>query len=305
MALRARLKHWTEGVLARGGPAALHGMSRRGRTLVLAYHNILPLDAPPGRERSLHLSRSDFAAQLDLIMEHADVVPLTEGLTPAADPSARPRVVLTFDDAYAGALTAGLEELRRRSLPATVFVAPAFIGGRAFWWDALDAGGAEGLPEAVRHACLWEAAGQDAWVRDWAMAAGIPWRDVPAHACAATETELNAAARYTGLTLASHTWEHPNLAALTGTVLQHELEAPLLWLAARGSASSILSYPYGLTSAAVAVAAQAAGYTAALLISGGWITRTGVDPFRLPRFNVPAGISLDGFRLRLAGLGCR
>ncbi len=300
--MRARLKQLTEALLARGGPAGLYQSSRRGRTLVLAYHNILPPDAPPGRERSLHLPRTDFAAQLDLIREHADVVPLTEALMPAADPSARPRVAITFDDAYAGALTAGVEELRRRQLPATVFVAPAFIGGRPFWWDALDSGAPDGLPEAVRHACLWEAAGQDTRVRDWATRAGIPWREVPSHACAGSEADLMAAMEYAQLTLASHTWEHPNLAALAGEALRHELAAPLAWLATRVSAPPILAYPYGLTSAAVCEAARSAGYAEALLVSGGWMTRAGADPLRLPRLNVPAGISLDGFRLRLAGL---
>lgn len=300
--MRERLKHWTEGLLANGGPAALCQPSRRGRTLVLAYHNILPLDAPPGRERSLHLPRTDFAAQLDLILEHADVVPLTEALIPPASPSSRPRVAITFDDAYAGALTAGFEELRRRQLPATVFVAPAFIGERPFWWDALDTGAADGLPDTVRHACLWEAAGLDTRVRDWATRAGIPWRDVPSHACASSEADLMAAIEYGQLTLASHTWEHPNLAALAGEELRHELVAPLAWLAARGSAPPILAYPYGVTSAAVCAATRAAGYTAALLVSGGWMTRDGADSLLLPRLNVPAGISLDGFRLRLAGL---
>lgn len=303
--MRARLKQWTEAVLARGGPAALCQPSRQGRTLVLAYHNILPPDAPPGRERSLHLPRTDFAAQLDLILEHADVVPLTEALTSQANPSARPRVAITFDDAYAGALTAGLEELRRRQLPATVFVAPAFIGGRPFWWDALDSGTPDGLPETVRNSCLWDAAGRDTQVRQWAAGAGIPWRDVPPHACAATEAEFATALQDPRLTFASHTWEHPNLAALSGAELQAELERPLAWLSARILSPPILSYPYGLTSAMACDAARAAGYTTALLVSGGWMTRGGADPLRLPRLNIPAGISLDGFRLRLAGLGCR
>lgn len=303
--MRARLKRLVEGVLAHGGPAALAQASRRGRTLVLAYHNILPDDAPPGRERALHLSRTKFAAQLDLILEHADVVSLIEALAPATDSSGRPRVAISFDDAYAGALTVGVEELRRRQLPATVFVAPAFIGGRPFWWDALDTGGSDGLPEVVRHACLWEAGGQDARVRAWAARMGVPWCEVPSHLCAGTDADFNAAVTYAPLTLASHTWEHPNLAALAGEELCHELVAPLAWLSARVAAPPLLAYPYGITSAEVCAAATAAGYTAALLVTGGWMTRGGADPLRLPRLNVPAGMSLDGFRLRLAGLACR
>jgi hypothetical protein len=66
-----------------------------------------------------------------------------------------------------------------------------------------------------------------------------------------------------------------------------------------------LAYPYGLASPSVAAAARGAGYTGALAIDGGWWPREVADRFMLRRWNAPAGISIEGFRLRLGGWLCR
>jgi hypothetical protein len=59
-----------------------------------------------------------------------------------------------------------------------------------------------------------------------------------------------------------------------------------------------------MSSGAVEQAASRAGYRAAFLAGGGWFPN---DPasrqFALPRFDVSSGLSLDGLRLRLAGIG--
>jgi hypothetical protein len=75
---RAVLKRLTESALLHGGPATFLRRKTRHRTLVLAYHNILPQGAAPGRDRSLHLECSAFAGQLDLLLDCCDVVPLTQ-----------------------------------------------------------------------------------------------------------------------------------------------------------------------------------------------------------------------------------
>jgi peptidoglycan/xylan/chitin deacetylase (PgdA/CDA1 family) len=113
------------------------------------------------------------------------------------------------------------------------------------------------------------------------------------------------AARYPGLNLGSHTWSHPNLTRLTDAELAEELTRPLGWLRERfPRVIPWLTYPYGLTDERVARATGRARYEAALRVDGGWF---GPSParFSLPRFNVPAGLSSAGFRLRLAGLFCR
>lgn len=301
--MRAFLKRVAERTLLATGAANLLRRAAPRGGLVLAYHNIIPHGELPGGDRSLHLSRRDFAAQLDILQREVDVVPLTELLEPVADGS-RPRVAITFDDAYRGAVTAGVEELRTRSLPATIFVPPAFVGGRSFWWDSA-ADPVSGLSQAARGHAIESCAGQDDLVRAWAASAGLPLQAPPAHAVAASEEELQRALEYPGLTLGSHTWSHPNLTRLNDAELADELSRPLGWLRERfARVIPWLTYPYGLTDGRVERAAERAGYEAALRVDGGWL---GPSPSRysLPRLNVAAGLSAAGFRLRLAGLFCR
>jgi len=292
-----------ERTLLATGAARLFGRSVPRSRLVLAYHNIVPHGELPCGDRSLHLSQLDFAAQLEILQREVDVVPLTELLEPGAE-GPRPRVAITFDDAYRGAITAGVEELRKRSLPATIFVPPAFLGGRSFWWDAA-ADPVSGLSRAARTHALESCAGQDDLIRTWAASAGLPLQAPPAHAVAASEEELQRAIEYPGLSIGSHTWSHPNLTRLTDAELAEELTRPLGWLRARfPRVIPWLTYPYGLTDSRVERATEQAGYEAALRVDGGWF---GPSParFSLPRFNVPAGLSAAGFRLRLAGLFCQ
>ncbi len=297
------MKAAVETVLVRSGAAKLARHFHSDRTLVLAYHNIIPDGDPVAGDRSLHLPQRQFAAQLDLLVELCDVIPLDSALDRNGR-GKRPRVAITFDDAYRGTVTAGVSELVSRGLPATIFVVPAFVGGGAFWWDDV-------LPlvqddaAAFRERALDEFAGRDEAIRAWA-AARIPPQPLPQHAVAATEAQLGDASAHRGITLGSHTWSHPNLTRLDRETVARELTRSLEWLRRRfASVVPWLAYPYGLVSLDIGRAAAEAGYRGAFGISGGWLPRTNPDAFNLPRLNVPAGVSLHGFTLRLGGLRAR
>lgn len=302
---RAQLKSAVERGLLRSGFSALSKRRVAGSTLVLAYHDIVPHGAPIGGDRSLHLPQAAFAEQLDVLAEACDVVSLETALG-SAPVSGRPRAVITFDDAYRGAVTAGTAELAARGLPATVFVAPSFIGGATFWWDVLADPERGGLDAAFRERALHELRGRDAEIREWALASGHRPHAGPAFMACATEAELADAARSPGITFGSHTWSHPNLARATGAELHAELGEPLGWLRGRfGNVVPYVSYPYGAWSPAVERVAAALGYRAGFRIEGGWMPRATSNQFALPRLDVPSGISIDGFALRVAGLFCR
>jgi len=272
---------------------------QRANTLVLAYHNIVPRGEAARGDTSLHLAQAAFADQLDLLAETHDVIALA-ALGSERD-SNRPAAVITFDDAYSGAVTAGVEELRKRGLPATIFVTPGLLGRDSFWWDAV--AGAGGLAADVRDHALTQLAGKDDLVRNWARSQGAAIAQVPDHQRPATEAMLSPLVSGDLVSLAAHTWTHPNLARLEAVELEAELVKPLDWL--RKKAAGFLpwiTYPYGLASAAVIEAAARAGYHGGFLISGGWLRGSaGSQPFALPRFNVPSGLSLRGFNIRLAG----
>lgn len=302
MSSREVLKAIAERALVGSGVAAAARTRLSGRTLILAYHNIVPDEAPPVGDLPSHLSRSAFSAQLDALEATHEVVPLVEVLKGGR--SSRPRVAITFDDAYLGAVRYGVAELARRGLPGTVFVSPAFVGGRSFWWDALSNVAAGGLDARVRREALTTLRGEDEAIRTWAGERGIAAADVPDYACAAPEEELARLAALPGITLGSHTWSHPNLTRLDRSELVRELVRPLEWLRERFSTMvPWIAYPYGCFDDRVARAAADVGYVGGLGITGGWFSSRNANPFALPRHNIPSGLSLRGFQLRGAGIG--
>ena len=293
-------KRVVEAGILLSGAAAVGRRRLRGRTLVLAYHNIVEVACENCGDTSLHIASARFHRHLDAIEQLCDVVPISAIGGPAT--GGRPRVAITFDDAYRGAVRLALPELARRGLPATVFVPPAFVPDGTFWWD--DVGRLPGgLSDAARTAALEECRGRDAEVRRRYADRLSPLPPDPDTRCA-TEEELRAAIMAGPVTLGSHTWSHPNLARATPAELAEELARPLAWLRERFADryAPVLSYPYGLESPEVRAAARRAGYTMGFLVAGGWLPAHGADPFALPRLNVPAGMSADGLALRLSGL---
>jgi peptidoglycan/xylan/chitin deacetylase (PgdA/CDA1 family) len=211
---------------------------------------------------------------------------------------------VTFDDAYRGAVTAGFAELARRDLPATVFVPPGLLGSEGFWWDRL--AGPGGLADEVRDHALDTLGGRGDAVLSWAVDHGLPVSELPAHARPASSGELLSAARTGRFELGSHTWSHVNLAAVSPDEAAREIGRGHAWLDTVDGVPAVdwLAYPYGrFTPEAVDLAAASVGHAVrveggAAEIRGEWVA----DRHRLPRINVPAGLSAHGLVIRLAGL---
>lgn len=309
--IRTAVKRALEGMVARTGMDRLGRWLRRGRGVVLAYHNVVPNSALRTGDLSLHLRVSDFGRQLDLLCRVGRVAPLEEILSGRNETDRRTMTfAITFDDAYRGAVELGVRELERRGLPATIFVPPGLLGDRTFWWDALyrdavDAGGS-GRPELWRR-ILTEGNGTLQRARQVAQESGVEIKTMPKLWRSATEEELQEAARVAGITVGSHGWSHASLIRLSGDALVEELARPRDWLGDRFGDRyvDILSYPYGLHSASVRAAARRAGYLAGLALVPGSVHVADIpqsmsDAFSLPRLNVPAGLSLSGLQLRTA-----
>lgn len=296
--MRRWVKRVAEKALAR--PTLLSTLRRRRSrdVIVLAYHNIVPTEQRRCTgDTSLHLSQTEFARQLDWIQQTYTVVPLTS-IFDRAHPGESPRVAITFDDGYEGAVTVGVSELVRRGLPATVFVSPGLIGQQT-WWDLLAA--QDLLTGDARRFALEALTGDRERIVDW-VSQSRRLESVSTFRIA-TEEEISSAANSPGISLGSHTWSHRNLCALPLWQIQSELGRPLFWLNERwGVRDWTLSYPYGMHSPEVERAAAEAGYTSAFRVEGGPLRTADLRQFAVPRLNVPAGISIDGFRLRLVGL---
>jgi peptidoglycan/xylan/chitin deacetylase (PgdA/CDA1 family) len=272
----------------------------RGRRLILAYHGVVPTGAAPMGERTLFIAQKDFAAHLELLSEIADVAPL-DRIDEEGD--GRPRVAITLDDAYRGAVCEGVKELVARALPATIFVAPARLDGHVFWWDALSSSNGT-LDRRIRDYALHTLAGSDERVRAWAASVALSMSQVISdHAQAATRDALRSALEHPGVTVGSHTWSHANLANLAPADLAREVRQSRAWLKAEFGEKAIdwLAYPYGLDSTAARRAVAEASYSGALRISGGWHRAHEVSPFARPRFNVAGRLSVAGLKARVLG----
>lgn len=318
------LKRAVESALARGlGP----WLERRSRAsvAVLAYHNVVPEGGEPGADASLHLPLREFRRQLDALEETHRVVSLDEALEALEDathsPNTPPQAAITFDDAYRGTMTCGLDELARRGLPATVFVSPGVLGTEGMWWDRIrldaelegesagrtkSARGSEavGMSASSREVLLTEEAGLTEEALRRASEERWPVAEAPLHARPVSEEKLREAAGCAGVSFGAHGWSHANLAVLNRDELREELLRPLAWLRDRlgDAALPVLAYPYGRWTPEVETAAREAGYRAAFRVSGGRLDPRSAPPYSLPRINVPAGVSVDGFRLRVHGL---
>lgn len=296
------VKPVAERLLIASGIAAAKRRALHGKTLILAYHNIVPDGETARGDLSLHLPQRRFAEQLDRLASVGDVVPLSD--VDAPNPRGRSRFVITFDDAYAGALTAGVAELKQRGLPATVFVAPALLGGTT-WWDTLADPALGAVRPDLRDHALAEFAGRGTDVLAWASREATPLADAADLPKIGTIDDVRTSLAYDGLSIGSHTWSHANLSTLDGPALNHELRAPHEWLRAELGNRYVpwISYPYGLRDGGVEQAARDAGYVGGLRVEGGWMRQPSPSRFAVPRYNVPCGLSANGFVLRLSGIG--
>ena len=76
------MKNIIERGLVSSGLTRLARSSHLGEVLVLAYHNIVPSGKLTFGDRALHLPQRTFAAQLDLLLETHEAVPLEAVLEP-------------------------------------------------------------------------------------------------------------------------------------------------------------------------------------------------------------------------------
>lgn len=267
--------------------------------VVFALHNVVEANpAYADGDRSLHVEKGAFAALLDWIAANFDVIPLHEIVARGeAGRGLRGTAAITFDDAYQGVFTHAVPLLKRKGLPATVFVvssigdAPGF-----FWWDLLSARGL--LSHQVRERCLEGHSGdQEDILRTFPGGSqpispdllSAPWPVVRS-------------ATADGITIGSHSRTHRNLRALDERELKQELSGSRTEIAARlGDAPDLIAYPYGRYGPSVLRAAARAGYRGGVTTEPG-VVRAGGSLLEMPRVNVPAGITAETLECWVSGI---
>lgn len=111
--------------------SALSPAGKRARLSILIYHRVLSETDPLFPDETTEKS---FDAQLNALKSVFNVLPLGEAVARLKSASLPPRsACITFDDGYANNATVALPVLRRHGLPATFFIASAYLnGGRMF-----------------------------------------------------------------------------------------------------------------------------------------------------------------------------
>jgi peptidoglycan/xylan/chitin deacetylase (PgdA/CDA1 family) len=141
-------KQFAKRFLARGltrtgcWTALLDTWARRDTSVVLTYHRVLEKWEPTldYSQPGMVVTAPTFERQLAFLQRHFEIVPLGTLLEgPASGRRAgRPRCVVTFDDGWRDNYDFALPILRRRGVPATIFLTTDFIGTeRAFWHTEL------------------------------------------------------------------------------------------------------------------------------------------------------------------------
>jgi peptidoglycan/xylan/chitin deacetylase (PgdA/CDA1 family) len=232
-----------------------------------------------------------FAAQLRVIREHCNVVPLIDILE--RDASGEIRAAVTFDDAYASALKLGVTECRRQNVPCTVFVAPSLLGTIPYW-DVKSEREQWSIEEREHFLTVEKGIPPEASVTPFDQ--NNPLR-------IASEEEIREAVCLGGVTLGNHTFNHINLRAHSPDAIVAELRQSQDWLRAHFPEEvtlPIVAYPYGYPPLA-AEDYLGASVNYGLLADGGWmISGSSRQRAMVPRWNV-SPMPLARFTVRLGG----
>lgn len=263
-----------------------------GVACILMYHRTAAIDFVDSRTDDWNVPPDVFECHMRTLAANADVVPLHElrrrlALGPARGCQAndgssnernagKPVVCVTLDDGYASACESALPILERYHIPATFFVAAAYVGTHEPMpfdrWGRLNCGrvGAES----------WRAAG---------------WR------------ELERAIRGGLITVGSHSFRHLEGRDCGAGHLREEAERSRDMLRRRlgEEHARAYAYPYGSSrlgdvSDDYEQAVRAAGYDLAVTTDLG-LARASDNPFRLPRIEAHQVDSASVLRAKLRG----
>ena len=102
---------------------------------ILIYHRVLPEPDPLIPDV---LCASEFDRQLEALARWFTVLPLRDAVSRLRAGTLPVRAAcVTFDDGYADNATVALPLLRKRGVPATFFIATAFLDGGRMWNDSV------------------------------------------------------------------------------------------------------------------------------------------------------------------------
>lgn len=291
----------------------------RGKAVVLMYHRVLPADADTFSHAGIIVTPRTFDRQMAFLKKHFRVLTPARFAEELAGPAfGRRACLVTFDDGWCDNAEYALPILRAHGVPAVVYVATAYIGSDATFWQErltrllclalrdglLDAESAREL--GIAGAVVRDARGARLAARDAVTA--LKMREPAAAGALLARLELLMAGRAEAqglgadrfmrwdevqelardglVTIGSHAHTHVRLPTIGYDGAREEFLISKREMARNGIAeSATCAYPNGNADDAVAAAARDAGFTLGFVTGGGHVA-AGADPMRVRRINI-------------------
>jgi peptidoglycan/xylan/chitin deacetylase (PgdA/CDA1 family) len=275
--------------------ASRHFLSHaRGKVMVLMYHRVLPRAelSEVYVQPAMYVTPDTFERHLRFVRTYFEVLSFRELLhnwsAGTWDASAR-YCVLTFDDGWLDNYLYAFPLLRKYELSATVFLPTALVGStEPFWTDRLGdllrrqgTGGPAEWDARIEGAKLLDDERRDRLIDRLAAEVGEASRGARRYV---NWQEVREMSRF-GIAFGSHSMTHANLTRLDQAALDRELRGSLDVLRSHDGVDwvPVLAYPNGDHTGAIAVAARAAGFAAAVTTRPGLETKLPADVYRLKR----------------------
>lgn len=290
-------------------------------TTIFTFHRVLPRGADCF-EPELRTYEDSFKDFLDWLETHYRIVPLDRLALGDSQLSHKglPECAITFDDGWLDNFAYAFPQLRRRGLPATIFLPTSLIGtDRKLWQELLWCCTKELNNRKDHHAMIEKAAGKLPWfppthgdltsynflkqllltrpsseadefTRRLVECAGLPENH---RARAFVNWDEVKQMQAGGISFGSHTMNHTLLSNAAPRVAQWEIENSRRELREKiGGDVAGFAYPWGVVGPNSLAQLQEAGYQFAVTTKPGLVTKN-CNRFLLPRVAVSEAI-LDG-----------
>lgn len=285
-------------VLWQAGLGPLIIRLRANRPRVLLYHSCESAESSFTRDLEVNILPDHFGRQLDFVQRYYNVVSVDQLATRDVPKRA---VVISFDDGYRSVLTGAAPELRRRGLPAVVYLVTDVVGNHDIVWVnelnwLLQEAGPEiaahvastlGVPaetarpdlvsqvlvhlpsQAIRSllAELWQLSGRSRSDLIDRLDLYLDWDEIKA-----MEAE--------GFSFGNHTCTHPNMTLLASDELAAEVDHASAEVKRYLGHCKSFAYPFGMVNEAVMDAVEGRADYSIMLVGG---TNHGFDPKRIAR----------------------
>lgn len=320
---RRVVKRMLGGAALLPGVAGLTRRSLRGRTNVVYYHYV-GVPTPYYADFYAGCTLERFAADLDLLERHFEIVPLARVLREDGG-GAKPLLAVTFDDGFDLVRSGASALLEKRGLTATTFLITSCVDNANLMWrnkvaavhaltDAEVA--VRAYNEVAPGSPVQSAGGLLAASRSWPMdekdeladrlwaACGMPALGsfLDEHRPYLSWAELDDwVSRGHGIGL--HTRTHPFCSSLTPEQVGHEIERPATELKERFALEALpFSYPFGVRLPRELERGLVAGGAVSCALGIDGFAPAGSPPERLERANAEAEFRFSVFGRPLLGL---